>query len=102
MSDSREQFEALATAQGLSVVRTKQALMFANGSQRRPGDYIDWGTHTAWWGWQASRQALEIKLAARLNENTQSYERDLANMAFNEAVDDCREAVEAAGVRVKR
>lgn len=60
--DSRGQFEAAAKLQGLSVTRTSQALMFANGHRRAVGDYIALETLTAWWGWQASRQALEIKL----------------------------------------
>ncbi len=103
MSDSREQFEALAKAQGLSVVRTKQALMFANGSQRRPGDYIDWGTHTAWWAWEASRQALEVALPSRSDIKYMEYFPDVEGGVFNERayLADFRAAIEAAGVRVK-
>lgn len=54
MSTERAEFEQWAVSQGLSVTRTYQALMFANGQRRAVGDYIMIETLCAWAAWQAS------------------------------------------------
>lgn len=46
-----------------------------------------------WEGWQASREALVIELP-------EHYQYDNPGEAFH-AIKDCREAIEAAGVKVK-
>lgn len=58
----REQFEAAAKSQGLSLARTQQALRFANGTSRAAGDYVALETLCAWWAWQASREAVVVEL----------------------------------------
>jgi hypothetical protein len=52
----RDKFEAWATKNGLSITRTNQALMFANGSRRAVGDYIAVESLCAWAAWQASNE----------------------------------------------
>lgn len=55
--------------------------------------YRDYVPHMAWKGWQASREAIEIELP------TQS-EYDDPLSAYN-AINDCAEAIRAAGIKVK-
>jgi hypothetical protein len=49
----REEFEAWASKNGISIVRCSQALMFANGSRRAVGDYIATESLCAWEAWLA-------------------------------------------------
>lgn len=71
----------------------------------REGDlYGDRGyLNGCWIGWQASRAALVVELPTKISEfNTD--ENGFVNPAaaeHDEAIDDCRDAIEAAGVRVK-
>lgn len=80
----REQFEAAAKSQGLSLARTQQALRFANGTSRAAGDYVALETLCAWWAWQASREAVVV---------------DLGDMEWLHH-DEARERIEASGLKV--
>lgn len=58
-----------------------------------------------WQAWQASRQALVVELPAKISHLPHSQVADGFVLPeaeqYDEAIDDCREAIEAAGVRVK-
>ena len=98
--NSREQFEQ--TFPVPSNIRWSEEHQSYGFIRRKGNDISQVHRYRSMWNaWQASRETLLVELPARMNENTQSYERDLANMAFNEAVDDCREAIETAGLKVK-
>lgn len=88
----RAEFEVAAkTAQGLDVTRLPN------------GVYRSFGTHQAWWAWQASRAALVVELPEKIsqyNTNDAGFV-DPAAVEHDEAIDDCRAAIESAGVRVK-
>lgn len=60
-------------------------------------------TRGAWEAWQASRAALVVELPEKISQyNTDDV--GFVNPAaaeHDEAIDDCRAAIEAAGVRVK-
>lgn len=63
------------------------------------------GIEKARWIWQASRQALVVELPAKISHLPHSQ---VANgivlpeaEQYDEAIDDCRAAIEAAGLRVK-
>lgn len=66
-------------------------LLGRNGS----GDYAVTWVQGAWIGWQASREALVIELPEKWGEYTE------VGSAVSDAIDECREAIEAAGLKVK-
>ena len=98
----REEFEAWATANGISIVRTNQALMFANGQRRAVGDYIMVESVCAWAAWEESRATLVVELPRDVD---QFADDDPGRRAFslhtNTAYRECRKIIEAAGVTVK-
>lgn len=92
MSDKmREEFDSWIEQQGLSTMKDGET-------------YYHRVTHIAWQAWQASRAALEIEMPPQLDANDVADEFfgpvDLAD-AVNDAINGCRDAIEAAGVRVK-
>lgn len=61
------------------------------------GEYASWPEHNAYVGWQASRQAMKpIKLPTKMN-NIQSAEC----YCYNDAIEECREAIQQAGYEVE-
>ena len=61
------------------------------------GTYIDPQTSDLWQAWQASRQAMKpIKLPTKMN-NIQSAEC----YCYNDAIEECREAIQQAGYEVE-
>lgn len=91
----RAEFEKWATQNGLSVVRTPQALMFANGQRRAIGDYIMVESLCAWGAWQYSRASIQIQLPETPN-------RGIGYGLFDAGKEACRAAIEAAGLRVSQ
>lgn len=95
---SREEFEAWAAspAFGLSPGHFKKD---------EDGEYINYPAHCYWLVWQASRQALVVALPSKISHLPHSQVGDGIVLPeaeqYDEAIDDCREAIEAAGVRVK-
>lgn len=88
----RAEFEGAAKReQGLDLTRLPH------------GGYRSFATHQAWWAWQASRATLVVELPPKISEfNTD--ENGFVNPAaaeHDEAIDDCRAAIESTGVRVK-
>ena len=62
----------------------------------REGEYVDNQIHLAWSAWQASREAMRpIKLPVKM-KNTEAAEC----YYYNDAIDECKEAIEQAGYKV--
>ena len=60
------------------------------------GEYASINARTAWVAWQASREAMEpIKLPVKM-KNTEAAEC----YYYNDAIDECKEAIEQAGYKV--
>jgi len=79
------------------VALAKQAAEegFAKPSLRRNknnGDYVDPFEQAAWWGWQASREAVVVELP-KFEDYPASMERDMR--------ESLRAAIEAQGLKVK-
>lgn len=66
--------------------------------------YVDDSAQLSWLTWQLSRQVLVVKLPAKISHLPHSQVGDGFVLPeaeqYDEAIDDCREAIEAAGVRV--
>ena len=61
------------------------------------GEYASWPEHNAFLGWQASREAMKpIKLPVKM-KNTEAAEC----YYYNDAIDECKEAIEQAGHEVE-
>src|SRR5690606_41855019 len=66
--------------------------------------YEDWDVQNTWRAWKASRAALVVELPEKISQ----YNTDATGLGspaaaeHDEAIDDCRAAIEAAGVRVKQ
>ena len=59
-------------------------------------EYASWPEHNAYVGWQASREAMKpIKLPKKM-KNTQEQ----SCYYYNDAVDECKEAIQQAGYKV--
>lgn len=81
--DSRAQFEAWCTRNG--------------------GDLRGLMRLVAWEVWQASRAAIEVELPEKIsphNTNESGYVIGQAAM-YDEAIDDCAEAIRAIGISIK-
>ena len=60
------------------------------------GEYASWPEHNAFLGWQASREAMKpIKLPTKM-KNTQEQ----ACYYYNDAIEECKEAIQQAGYKV--
>ena len=61
------------------------------------GEYASWPEHNAFLGWQASREAMKpIKLPVKM-KNTEAAEC----YYYNDAIDECKEAIEQAGYKAE-
>lgn len=82
--DSRAQFDAWCTRNG--------------------GDLHGIMRIVAWEVWQASRTTIEVELPEKIsphNTNESGYIKGQAAM-YDEAIDDCAEAIMACGISIKR
>lgn len=104
MSDKmREEFEA-------EVIRDSgKHGMLCDLTKDSSGRYRSACERSAWWAWQASRAALAIELPAEnplgsgpgdCGDGRPSFEQHCA-AECNFILRDCREAIEAVGVKVK-
>ena len=60
-------------------------------------EYASWPEHNAYIGWQASREAMKpIKLPTKM-KNTQEQ----SCYYYNDAIDECKEAIQQAGYKVE-
>ncbi|MCQ0168456.1 hypothetical protein DN388_15980 [Pseudomonas sp. S12(2018)] len=67
------------------------------------GDYRNQHVQRYWLGWQASREAVVVELPPKISAHNTTEGGFIRPEAehYDEAVDDCREAIEAQGLRVK-
>lgn len=97
----REAFEA-AYVEGL-VDRCgegfRSTAMHSLTEKRTDGEYLSYPNFIAWWAWQASREALVIELPDPLL-GALRYQHTEAAFSHKEGIDECRTAIEAAGVKV--
>ncbi|MBX6789436.1 hypothetical protein ISE75_14040 [Pseudomonas aeruginosa] len=57
---------------------------------------------TAWKAWQASRAALRVELPEKIGPHNMVGRHVLPEAAgYDDAIDDCREAIQKAGIEVK-
>lgn len=98
----REEFEAWARSEGLPLDPCPCAIEHIG-----LGDYMDEITLAAWSGWKASRESLVIELPPVRPEPKCEGGSDGEAASWNIWVGDklakaeCREAIEAAGLKVK-
>ncbi len=88
----REQFETSPKFRGMDFTR----------SSTHPDFYESPYANGAWDGWQASREAVVVELPPKIGAHNTSeggFVRPEAEH-YDEAIDDCREAIEAQGLRV--
>ena len=86
--DSREQFEAWVA--GRQVCKKYGAKL----TKDRAGSYLDYRVNDRWLAWEASREAVVIELPGDTFGRT-DYEQ-----GRDAGIDDCRDAVTAAGLKV--
>lgn len=91
----RAAFEAWAAVNGISIVRTSQALAFANGQSRAVGDYIMIESLCSWAAWNAALDSVVIELPNIETDHPIEIEAQ-ADMRSR-----CREAIESAFLKVK-
>lgn len=104
----REQFEAAfiekcATDLNRKVpgITREAAIKFitCNWLARSGDDYELPVPNGAWWAWQASRTAVVVELPAE--RRIRHMPTPDENSSYNEALENCRDAIEAQGVKCK-
>ena len=98
---SRDQFEATVIKQFEGLGEESPSL-----TRNDDGDYQGLEAQAAWWGWQASREAVVVELPpAPARPEEPEFALDDSHMdAYNAAVrmrDACAKAIEAQGLKVK-
>lgn len=89
---SREEFENSPKFRGMDFTRAPEA----------PDYYLSPYANGAWDGWQASREAVVVELPPKISAHNTSeggFVRPEAEH-YDEAIDDCRAAIEAQGLKV--
>ncbi|MEC6518305.1 hypothetical protein VXS57_01250 [Escherichia coli] len=92
MDESRKQFESVIGGKCWSVQRTDS------------GDYVPERVHLMWMAWRESRSAIEIELPAKNDISSDDYPiPDLVDWddGRNAGIQECAEAIRAAGIKVK-
>ncbi|HBO6118772.1 TPA: hypothetical protein L4583_005750 [Pseudomonas aeruginosa] len=93
MPDMREEFEAwLLREHGLE-----------SEWQDERNCFKDYSAHLAFKAWQASRAALKVELPEKIGPHNMVGRHVLPEAAgYDDAIDDCREAIQQAGIEVKQ
>ena len=60
------------------------------------GEYASWPEHNAFLGWQASREAMKPIKLPKTMKNTQEQ----SCYYYNDAIGECKEAIQQAGYKV--
>ena len=87
----REQFEAALVKQAAEDGFAKPILR----RNKNNGDYVDPFEQAAWWGWQASREAVVVELPPKWSDEANSNKQ-----AWDCGIEDARMAIEAQGLKV--
>jgi hypothetical protein len=90
----REQFEAEAKKHFVSMPGVRNWL-----SRMPNGEYQFERVHLAWLFWQSSREAVVVELPERA-PNDDRYVGEPWDCGHNVALDECRAAIEAHGLKV--
>lgn len=95
----REQFEAAYLAESTRRNGRTYPSVLTRGDD---GNYIIPSVQSAWWAWQASREAVVVDLPNRASEAYCEHFDDVEGGSFNEAayIRDVRKAIEAQGLKV--
>lgn len=64
----------------------------------RHGAYTDPLIQSAWWAWNASREALVVELPIGYDPERAKGDPDMLNV--NDTIQECRHAIEAQGLKV--
>lgn len=88
MEESRKQFEE-------EINKKFGDLIDQRICKNSDGDYMAWDMQVAWWAWEASRAAIEIKLDEKV------MAEDEFDKGHNCAIYYCSEAIRAVGLKVK-
>lgn len=90
MPDSREEFEAWHLAEFGYIVKAEDDPNHDGQCAKR------------WKTWQASRAALKVELPEKIGPHNMVGRHVLPEAAgYDDAIDDCREAIQQAGIEVK-
>ncbi|WP_050873509.1 hypothetical protein [Yersinia frederiksenii] len=92
ITKSREEFEKVILAMGMLIVRS------------RGGAYDVEEVELSWIIWQASRESIVIDLPQKISEFNKMPDNGailLEAVNYDEAIDDCAEAIRSAGIRIK-
>lgn len=94
MDESRKQFEAEMAKLG-DCVDMRRA---KNGDE----EYMEWDVRLAWKMWQASREAIEIKLPLGATKDDERLRHETSHEgSFNLCLYWAQNAIYAAGIKVK-
>ncbi|HFX0737047.1 TPA: hypothetical protein ACIDYX_001256 [Pseudomonas aeruginosa] len=87
----REEFEAWATKHRMPIHRDGVVT-----------DYAARCTDECWQAWKASRAALKVELPEKVGPHNMVGRHVLPEAAgYDDAIDDCREALQQAGIELK-
>uniref|UniRef100_UPI00283A92C2 hypothetical protein n=1 Tax=Pseudomonas pseudonitroreducens TaxID=2892326 RepID=UPI00283A92C2 len=68
---------------------------------KHDGEYTDQNARKRWEAWQASRTALKVELPEKIGPHNMVGRHVLPEAAgYDDAIDDCREALQQAGIEV--
>ncbi len=88
----REEFEAWATKHRMPIHRDGVVT-----------DYAARCTDECWQAWKASRAALRVELPEKIGPHNMVGRHVLPEAeGYDDAIDDCREAIQQAGIEVKQ
>lgn len=87
---AREEFESAFTARYSNSINRNMTTK----------QYDDPATQTAWWAWRASRAAIVIELPDMSGIAERAPRNEYAAIRLDQQ-EQCREAIEAAGVKVR-
>lgn len=106
-TESRSQFEAEFKRRHSYLADDLEALFkqYNFGTDEEPDyNYHSLAVRDAWEWWQKSRESLVIELPQKISEfNRMSHNGvvTLEAVNYDEAIDDCAEAIRAIGIRIK-
>ncbi len=98
ITKSREEFEE-KFPMPKHVIRCGSGYAVTSYSAWEANSYLD-----LWVGWQAARESLVIDLPQKISEFNRMPDNGailLEAVNYDEAIDDCAEAIRAAGIRIK-
>lgn len=100
MSDRmREEFEVAMVAE-LNSDNPERPCTIEEMIADRDGDlYKSHINSGAWWAWQASRKAMTVELPDPYGEDRMASKAEKCNRLST--LQECREAIESAGIKVK-